>query len=70
MEDIPTANEGTVYAFIDAQNLKMGVKNNIYQDKARTILKYEGWSLNYRKFYQYLTDKYGVSKAYIFMGKI
>lgn len=62
--------EETVYAFIDAQNLKMGVKNNIYQDKAETTLLYQGWNLNYKKFRQYLTDKYGVSKAYLFMGEI
>lgn len=64
------AKKETVYAFIDAQNLKMGVKNNMYHDKAETNLFYEGWNLNYKKFRQYLTDKYGVSEAYLFMGEI
>lgn len=59
-----------IYAFIDAQNLRMGVKNNIYRDKAQQILLYEGWTLNYRKFRQYLTDKYDVTKAYLFMGEV
>jgi uncharacterized LabA/DUF88 family protein len=30
----------------------------------------EGWKLDYRKFRQYLRDKYGVNQAYIFIGYI
>jgi uncharacterized LabA/DUF88 family protein len=45
------------YAFIDSQNLNMGVRS-------------EGWKLDYRKFRQYLKDKYGVNQAYIFIGYI
>ncbi|MEX2006955.1 MAG: NYN domain-containing protein [Candidatus Saccharimonadales bacterium] len=59
-----------VYAFIDAQNLKMGVENNIYSEKNKTKILYEGWPLDYKKFRLYLTNKYGVSKAYLFIGEI
>lgn len=44
-----------VYAFIDSQNLNLGVKS-------------QGWQLDFRKFRQYLTDKHHVSKAYLFIG--
>jgi uncharacterized LabA/DUF88 family protein len=43
------------YAFIDGQNLHLGIKKM-------------GWVLDYRKFRVYLKEKYGVSKAYIFIG--
>jgi uncharacterized LabA/DUF88 family protein len=46
-----------VYAFIDGQNLRMGVRS-------------EGWELDYRKFRLYLTNKYGVSRAYLFIGQV
>jgi uncharacterized LabA/DUF88 family protein len=45
------------FAFIDSQNLNMGVKS-------------EGWKLDYRKLRQYLHNKYNVSQAYIFIGYI
>jgi uncharacterized LabA/DUF88 family protein len=45
------------YAFIDSQNLNIGVRN-------------QGWKLDFRKFRRYLRDKYNVSKAYLFIGKI
>lgn len=44
-----------VYAFIDSQNLNLGVRS-------------QGWRLDWRKFRQYLKDKYQVSKAYLFLG--
>ena len=43
------------YAFIDSQNLNLGIQKL-------------GWKLDYRKFRVYLTEKYGVKKAYIFIG--
>ncbi len=43
------------YTFIDSQNLNLGVKDL-------------GWKLDYKKFRVYLTEKYGVSKAYMFLG--
>lgn len=42
-------------AFIDAQNLHIGVKSM-------------GWRLDYRSFRVYLKEHYGVTKAYMFMG--
>ena len=43
------------YAFIDSQNLNLGIKKL-------------GWALDYRKFRVYLAEKYSVQKAYIFIG--
>jgi uncharacterized LabA/DUF88 family protein len=43
------------FAFIDGQNLYLGIK---------TL----GWHLDYRKFRRYLREKYGVKKAYLFIG--
>jgi len=43
------------YAFIDAQNLNLGVKS-------------QGWSLDWSKLRQYLRNKYNVSDAYLFIG--
>lgn len=46
-----------VYAFIDSQNLNLGVKS-------------QGWTLDFAKFRRYLTDKYHVSKAFLFIGMV
>lgn len=43
------------YAFIDSQNLNLGIQKL-------------GWNLDYRKFRIYLAEKYAVKKAYIFIG--
>ncbi len=43
------------YAFIDSQNLNLGIQKL-------------GWKLDYKKFRVYLKEKYGVTKAYIFIG--
>lgn len=56
-----------VYAFIDSQNLNLGTSKDIYKGK-RII--YKGWKLDYRKFRKYLTDKFRVKKAYLFIGYI
>lgn len=45
------------YAFIDSQNLNLGVKSL-------------GWSLDFRKFRIFLKDKYKVDKAFLFIGKV
>ena len=47
----------TVYAFIDANNLNLGVKSM-------------GWNLDFKKFRVYLKEKYHVSVAYLFIGYI
>ncbi len=46
-----------VYAFIDSQNLNLGVRS-------------QGWTLDFAKFRIYLEEKYHVSKAFIFIGMI
>ncbi|MEK7610457.1 MAG: NYN domain-containing protein [Patescibacteria group bacterium] len=43
------------YAFIDSQNLNLGIQKL-------------GWKLGYRQFRKYLLEKYGVTKAYMFLG--
>lgn len=43
------------FAFIDSTNLHLGI---------RAL----GWELDYRRFRTYLGEKYGVVKAYIFIG--
>ncbi len=45
------------YAFIDSQNLTQTVQRL-------------GWKMDWRKFRQYLTDKYGVTHAYMFIGYV
>ena len=46
-----------VYAFIDSQNLNLGIKS-------------QGWSLDFARFKVYLKDKYKVLKAFLFIGFI
>lgn len=60
-------NEKT-YAFIDSQNLNLGVKNDVINAKGKVI--YRGKQLDYRKFRHYLREKYNVSQAYIFIGMV
>ncbi len=43
------------YAFIDGQNLNLGIQSL-------------GWKIDYKKFRVYLREKYGVQKAYYFIG--
>lgn len=43
------------FAFIDAQNLNLGIRQL-------------GWKLDFRRFRIYLTEKYQVVKAYLFIG--
>ncbi len=45
------------YAFIDSQNLYIGVQKL-------------GWKLDFKKFRIYLKEKYNISKAYIFIGHV
>ena len=45
------------YAFIDSQNLNLGVKS-------------QGWDLDFARFRQFLKDKYKVQKAYLFIGYV
>lgn len=45
----------TTYAFIDSQNLNLGVQK-------------AGWKLDWRKFRDYLQTEHNVSRAYLFIG--
>ncbi|MDO8582422.1 MAG: NYN domain-containing protein, partial [bacterium] len=45
------------YAFIDSQNLNMNVRK-------------QGWILDFARFRVYLKEKYGVQKAFLFIGYI
>lgn len=45
------------YAFIDSQNLNLGVRSM-------------GWTLDFRKFRLYLKNKYNIQKAYLFIGHL
>lgn len=45
------------YAFIDGQNLNLGIKRL-------------GWALDFKKFRVYLREKYSVQKAYYFIGYV
>lgn len=44
-----------IYAFIDSQNLYIGIKN-------------QRWILDYQKFFVYLREKYKFKKAFIYIG--
>jgi uncharacterized LabA/DUF88 family protein len=46
-----------VYAFIDSQNLNIGTQKF-------------GWKMNWAKFRKFLEEKYGVTKAFMFIGYI
>lgn len=61
------SSKPVVYAFIDSQNLNLGTSKDIY--KGRKLL-YKGWKLDFRKFRQYLKDKFRVRKAFLFIGYI
>lgn len=45
------------YAFIDSQNLNLAIWG-------------QGWHLDFGRFRKYLADKYGVQKAFLFIGYI
>lgn len=46
-----------VYAFIDSQNLNLGIRD-------------QGWRLDFKRFRVYLEQKYSVDKAFLFIGFI
>ncbi len=48
-------HKGNHYAFIDSQNVNLGVREL-------------GWRLDFRKFRIYLEEKYSITRAYLFIG--
>lgn len=56
-----------IFAFIDSQNLNLGTSKDINR---RRKLIYKGWKLDFKKFRKYLTDKFRVKKAFLFIGYI
>lgn len=50
-------NHKPVYAFIDSQNLNVGVQKF-------------GWKMDWKRFRHFLAEEYGVSKAYMFIGYV
>ena len=62
-------NQQRIYAFIDAQNLYSGVNKSFSYWAGRGKRKnYEGWKLDMKTFYSYLSKRFGVTKAILFMG--
>lgn len=57
MKENINKNKEIVYAFIDSQNLNLGVKS-------------QGWVLDFAKFRVYLQEKYRVNEAFLFIGFI
>ncbi len=47
----------TTYAFIDSQNLNLGTQS-------------QGWKLDFARFRRFLSDKYHVKKAFLFIGYV
>ena len=56
-----------VYAFIDSQNLNLGTGKDLTKNGK---LIYQGWKLDFKKFRRYLSAKFRVEKALIFIGYI
>ncbi len=56
-----------IYAFIDSQNLNLGTSKDLYK-KGKKV--YSGWKLDFKKFRIYLTNKFRVKKAFLFIGYI
>jgi len=57
MNEVMTNKTPRVYAFIDSQNLNLGTQKF-------------GWKMNWQKFRKFLEDKYGVTKAFMFIGYV
>src|ERR1019366_7515823 len=53
----PKMPQTKVFAFIDSQNLNLGVRSL-------------GWQVDYKKLRLYLKNKYNVDKAFMFIGMV
>jgi len=49
--------ESKIYAFIDSQNLNLGIRS-------------QEWVLDFGRFRKYLEDKYKIEKAFLFIGYV
>ena len=56
-KEIQKNNQINTIAYVDFSNLKFGISQS-------------GWSLDYKSFRSWLRDKFGVTKAILFMGLI
>jgi len=56
-----------VFAFIDSQNLNMGVSCDVKRGGKKV---YSGWKLDFKKFRTYLKDKHKVDTAFLFIGNL
>lgn len=45
------------YAFVDSQNVNLAIRE-------------QGWILDFHRFRRYLTDKYNIDKAFLFLGYV
>ena len=50
-------NSENNYAFIDSQNVNLSIRE-------------QGWILDFKKFRKYLSDKYQIRKAFLFIGYV
>jgi uncharacterized LabA/DUF88 family protein len=57
MNQLKPDRKTNVYAFIDSQNLNVGTQKF-------------GWKMNWARFRIWLTEEYGVTKAFMFIGYI
>lgn len=55
------------FAFIDSQNLNLGISKDIYRNG---ILLHYGWKLDFKKLRIYLKEKYSVTKAFLCIGYV
>lgn len=53
----PAKKHAKVYAFVDSQNLNLGVRD-------------AGWKLDFANFRKFLRDTYHVEQAYLFIGQM
>jgi uncharacterized LabA/DUF88 family protein len=60
---------GKIYTFIDSQNLNLSVQKDIVNNDTGKMI-YQGWKLDFRRFFIYLKDKYKVDKAFLFIGRV
>jgi uncharacterized LabA/DUF88 family protein len=55
------------YAFIDSQNLNIGLSSDIILDGK---IVYSGWKLDFVRFRTFLRDRYRVAEAFLFIGNL